>query len=316
MALRLNIINTSRQQFNFTADGIELQVNLDFNTVANAWFLGLRADGAPIFQGRKLVSRIDLANEFTAGTLYAKDASNNSVDVGYDDLVNGNSRLYYLTQAEIAEIGTRTVDTLEEVVELPADFVDGGSIGVPIEDFNALQEKCDAQAENLITFGNALNAAGEDITQLINRMENAEEALNDVEEQLENNSNLINQLLVAALVKEVAFSFNGVLEQGVLAAKWVSTKTYIIKRTQDESNPHKGTATTAPNNLAEFRLTLSHVDGDTTAIGVVTFEGSTEALISVDQDLTINAGDAIEVHTLTMDGVSDVALTLQLTEQV
>ena len=320
MALRLNIVNTSRQQFNFTADGIELQVNLDFNTVANAWFLGLRADGAQVFQGRKLVSRIDLANEFTAGTLYAKDASNNSVDVGYDDLVNGNSRLYYLTQAEIAAIGVRNIDTLEDAVELPANFVDGGTVGVPIEQFNALQEKCDVQAQTLVTFGNALNAAGEDITQLINRVQGAEEALNEAEGELADQSNLIDSLLVSVLLKEVAFSFAPTLSNDTVVARWVSTKEYTLRATPNPTatGVNRGASVTAPTtDDAGFIIRRVNLAGDNDIIGTVVFaKDTTAAVFSIENDEIIKAGELLEIRSGTLHELTGAAFTLQLQEVI
>lgn len=279
-----------------------MQVNLDFNTVAAAWFVGLAVDGQQIFTGRRLVSSIDLSPGHLGGVLYARDSSDNSTDVGYTDLVNGNSRLYYITQDEIDAIGQRNPTTLEAASNvLPENFVDGGSIGVPIAQFASLQQQVTQQAQT--------------ISSLSETVEAIEQKCDGIEQQVAT----LSQTIASLATKEVSFSFNGVLEDGKVVAGWVSTKSYTIKATSGPQSGavNRGTSSAAPSDgNASFELVLKPVVGNVESIGTVVYTPSSVVpIFTIPENIQIEPGETVEVRTETLNGLSDPAFTIQLTEE-
>ena len=301
MALRLNVVNTSRQQFNFNAGGEDLQVNLDFNTVAGAWFIGLAVDGQQVFIGRRLVSSIDLSPGHPGGVLYARDSSDNNTDVSYTDLVNGNSRLYYITQAEIDEIGQRNPTTIDAASNvLPENFVDGGSIGVPISQFNSLQQTVTQQAQT--------------ISELANTVGVVEQKCEAVEQSV----TALTQAIASLRTKEVSFSFNDVLEDNTVVASWPSTKAYTLAEvpTPTATGINRGSSNEpASGGNASFDLYKKPVSGNPVLFGtVVDVEDTPEPVFSIEEETMVAPGDTIEVHSNEMNGLSGASFTLQLTE--
>ena len=315
MTLRLNVVSTSNQQFNFTAGGDDIQVNLQYNTVATAWFVTLTADGVEIYSSRKLVTGVDLAPEYIEGTLYAKDSSNNELEPDFNRLVSGDTRLYYFTKEEIDSAVANGLAALEELSNQQATLQDGGPIGVPIEQFNTLaatvatvQQKCEDVEGELDALELTVAAQNDAVIQQI-------QSLLTVVGDIQNTAATTAAQIQVLRIREVGFSLDEP-DPLVEAARWTSTKAYIIRaQAASKTGANRATADTSASTATPSVYTIRR---GTDFVGTVSYtnaDGIGE--IEIPNDRAVNPGDFLTVSPPgTNEGEINVSITVQLEEQL
>ncbi|MCD1645242.1 phage baseplate plug protein [Aurantimonas coralicida] len=99
----LPVLDAARQEFSIVLGTRRVSIGLEYNTMADRWFMSLAIDDAPILTSRKVVLNVDLLApyDFGIGAVFAY-AANSGTEPGRAQLPDGRVSLFHMTEAEVA----------------------------------------------------------------------------------------------------------------------------------------------------------------------------------------------------------------------
>lgn len=100
---RFHIIDAPRQTFSAVLNGRRCTISLAYNVTTERWNMDLSIDGTLVLAGRRVVHGVDLLApfQFGLGTIFAGDHEGKGSLPDYEALIEGRTRLYHVTPAEI-----------------------------------------------------------------------------------------------------------------------------------------------------------------------------------------------------------------------
>ena len=100
--IQIKVLDAPKQKFSVLLERRRVTFELWYNVTTDRWTMDLSIDGAPVLQGRRIVTGVDLIApfNFSIGALFAlAEASGDVPD--RDALPQGTVKLYHATQEEI-----------------------------------------------------------------------------------------------------------------------------------------------------------------------------------------------------------------------
>ena len=97
---RIPIDNAPRQSFTIGAAD-RYRVLLVWNTVARAWFATIDVFGVRYLTGARVTLGVNLLRGVATDVLVAVNASNTDTSIEFDNLINGDVRLYLIDESEL-----------------------------------------------------------------------------------------------------------------------------------------------------------------------------------------------------------------------
>lgn len=90
------------QKFSMILNDRRCSFRFRYNVTTDRWSFDLSIDDAPVLQGRRVVTGVDLlaAYDFNLGIIFALETINGAVP-GRDELPNGTVKLYHVMADEI-----------------------------------------------------------------------------------------------------------------------------------------------------------------------------------------------------------------------
>lgn len=98
--IEFKITEDPNQKFSTVLGGRRVTINLRYVLFLDRWSFDLSIDDDPVIQGRRIVSGIDLISTFNLGigSIFAFPFSD---DIGFDQIANGEVKLYHATKEEL-----------------------------------------------------------------------------------------------------------------------------------------------------------------------------------------------------------------------